>query len=523
MEFKLTRGNPVKNQFVLSVGDEGAVLTHFDDGVLANKLYMETVNSEEVKLMEKLTATYPKSPIYILVDVTEQNYSQQVLPPVSSLGIRQQIKRRMKRDFQPTDLNNVLPLGRSKEGRKDWNFLFVSLSNNEPFASWLNLVLNLSNDFKGVYLLPIESMKFISSLNKSTPQLKTHEWELLILHNKTGGFRIVAFKNGKIIFTRLAQNLSGDNLPDIIVGNMEQEIFNTVEYLKRFTFKNEADSKITIIAGADIISRFDAKNLKFGTVEVATPYEAATRLKLVEAVTDKDKFADILLATHFAMTPRHILKFNSQNTAKIENLYNAITGVYAFSFLAIMGLIGTSLYEGYNIYMQNDDIERAKIHLTQAEGRLGDATAKTAKLPANINKLIDIMSIAKMLPEDKYHALRLITQYGGLFTDKKKILSFAYRNDTVKGDKSKKQVFPFTFEIEMNFLIEARDQDLLNTTSESFLSLLSKVEPKFKVIYAQQPKIDKQSQFEPIANLSLPKQAETYTVPAKITINGEFQ
>ena len=239
MKFGRNKGKSIKDQFVLSVGDEGAIFCYFADGKLNNKFYIDSPASPDIKLIEKLLDTYKSTPVYLLVDVIEQNYSQQVLPPVSSFGIRQQVSRRIKRDFQPNDFTNVFFLNRSKEGRKDWNFLFISLANSDPFAKWLEIVLNHENPFMGVYLLPLESTKLIEDIDNKILEAPSGEWELLVLHNKVGGFRIVAFKNGKLIFTRLAQNLIGDNIPEIIVGNMEQEISNTVEYLRRLTFKGE--------------------------------------------------------------------------------------------------------------------------------------------------------------------------------------------------------------------------------------------------------------------------------------------
>jgi len=520
MKFKLTSGK-LKNQFVLSIGDEGAIFCHFDDGKLVNKLFIESPVSPDIALIEKLMSSYKKTPVYVLVDVIEQNYSQQVLPPVSSFGIRQQVQRRVKRDFQPNDFNNVLFIDRMKEGRKDWNFLFISLANSDPFAKWLEVILNQDNYFKGVYLLPLEVTKLVQDINKATLDTRKSEWELLVLHNKIGGFRIVAFKNGKLIFTRLAQNLIGDNIPDIIVGNMEQEISNTVEYLKHLAFKGEADSKITIIAGAEILQKVEVKNLKFGAADLFTPYQVAQRLELTTAVTDKDRFADILLASHFAATKTHILKFDSPYTKKLDMMYKSIRGACFGFALILLAIIGLSADEAYQINQGNQDKEDAVLRLNQAQGKLKDIQTKKAALPSNIDKILDIMNIANTFTPDKYRTLRLIIEIAPVFNDKRTVKGITYTASKVPlATQGKKAADHFQMDIEMNFVIQAHDQDLLNNIADNFLKDLQRLAPKYKIAYSSAPKIVDESKFEQV-NSALVR-TQDVMIPAKISITGDF-
>ncbi len=531
MDLRKKKGKAIKNQFVLSVGDEGAILCHYHDGSLANRFFVDSPYSPDVKLIEKLTSTYPKSPISILVDVIEQNYSQQVLPPVSSWGVKQQVKRRIKRDFQPNDLNNTLLLERSKEGRRDWNFLFISLANSDPFAKWLEIVLAQKNDFKGVFLLPIEATEFTKDLYSVSLKENQGEWKLLVLHNKVGGFRIVAFKNGKLIFTRLAQNLIGDNIAEIVVGNMEQEISNTVEYLKRLAFKGEADSHLTIIAGADILQKIDPKTLKFGQVDLITPFEASEKLNLPEAVTDKDKFADVLLATYFSSSKKHVLKFTSNVTQKVEALYNSIKGIYAAAALISLIIIGFAASDAYDIKQKLDDKDQADAHLLQSTNMLSAAKAKKDKLPKNIDKMLDIMSLSKMLSEDKLREIKLISDIAPVFNDKFTVTSVEYvsrlpdaastsnhpKADAQAGDSTKTS--SFTFSIDMNFYISAHDQDLMNNISGNFLNQIAALFPNYKVSYASPPLVPTQGQYESIVPSD---DGHIFPVSAKILITGEL-
>ncbi len=526
MKLKFGKGKSVKNQFVLSVGDEGAIFSYFEKGRLANKLYADSPQSHDIKLIEKLMATYPKTPVAVLVDVIEQNYSQQVLPPVSSFGIRQQVQRRVKRDLQANDFNNVLLLNRAKEGRKEWNFLFISLANSDPFAKWLEVILNQNNPFAGVYLLPLESTTLQAALNKSALNSKVTEWELLVLHNKVGGFRIIAFKEGKLIFTRLAQNLVGDNIPDIIVGNMEQEISNTVEYLKRMAFKNEAESKITIIAGAEILQKVDAKNLKFGSVDLLTPYQVSEKLDLPKAVTDKDKFADILIATHFAASKSHVLKFNSPYTKKLEQVYTAIKASYIIFALVLISLIGLTGSEIYDIGQQNKEKQSKENQKISTENKRNNLAAQKKNLPGDLDKMLEIKAIVNMLPEDKFRSLRVINDIAPFFDGKRKVKSLSFTASRSDKATDKKAANHFQIDVDMDFTIPSHDQDLLNTISENFLKemnkRLSKLPPKYVVTYATKPQMVQQSSFEQVISSSSSNRNDDITIPAKLSISGDF-
>ena len=526
MKLKGKKKANIKNQFVINVGDEGAILSHFMDGKLANKLFVDSPASTDVKLMERLLTAYPRLPVYVLVDVIEQNYSQQVLPPVSSFSLKAQIERRLKRDFQPNDLNNVLPLGRNKEGRKDWNFLFISLANTAPFSKWLELILTNKNRFGGVYLLPVEAMKLGGDLDKASPEAEKTEWELFVLHNKISGLRIVALKNGKLAFTRLAQNLVGDNIAEIIVGNMEQEISNTVEYLKRMGFRNEASSKITIISSTEILQKIDQKTLKFGIVDVVTPMQAAEKLGLHNIVGDKDKFADVMLAAHFASLNKHVLKFTLKSLQTIDRLQNTAKAIVIATVLLVIGMVG---YTGYNIYTANQQRQEkaeAEVKLLQSNEKLKEIVAKKNKLPKSIDKMLEILQISKLLPEDKFKPLRLLSDVAPLFEVEKKLKSIKYSEKEGVNAQTKKNDNQLTLELSFDFSIPEAEQDQMVKTAAAFLDDVNKLlpldknnKPLYKVSYTTEPKIEG-STLEQVLDPNQVTQKKIFTVPATIQITG---
>jgi hypothetical protein len=533
---KVGKKRSVKDQFVLSVGDDGAILSFFKGGKLENRIFIDSPASEDIKILEKLFITYSNIPIVMLVDVIEQTYSQQVLPPVSPLGIRQQIQKRIKRDFQPNDLSNVLPLGRSKEGRKDWNFLFVSLASTDPFAKWMEFALAQKNKFKGVYLLPVESVRLCHDLNRESPGEEPHEWELLVLHNKIGGFRIVVVKNGKMVFTRLAQNLIGDNIPDIIVGNLEQEVANTVEYLKRLAFKGEQYSKITIVSSSDVLQKIEPQSLKFGKVILYTPFQIAEKLNLPVAVTEKDKFADIFSATYFASCKKHILKFSSPYTKKIEMFYNGIKAAYIVAALAslfIAFLAVSELSDVMDLRKQSANLEN---DLFAAESKLREVQAKEAKLPADYRKMQEVLEISRLMPKDKYSAYKIIGSLNKVFgtgaNGQARYLVTVIEYSRKPPEKPKQDnnnpgqataVGKDTFIMDVNFELQISEveQDRLETYNKKLEADLKAALPKYSISLTKMPEAKIEDKFEKVDKFAIDQGAnKIIDLPGAIRITG---
>lgn len=513
---KSGKDRSIKNQFVLTVGDEGAILAHYNRGRLENRLYVDSPYAEEVKLMQKLVSAYPKTPISMLVDVIEQNYMQQALPPVSKMAVKKQVDRRIEKEFQPDDMNNYLSLGRSKEGRKDWNILLVSLANSDPFAKWLEFALNQKNDFKGVYLLPIESQMMIADLSKVTGKLSSG-WELLLLDNKVGGFRIIALYDGQLVFTRLAQQLAGNNVPDVIVGNMEQEISNTVEYLKRLGFKSEGDAKITIIAGALILKRIDKKSLKFGEVELYTPFEVGEKLRLQNCIDDQDKFADIVTTSYFAAQSKHLLKFESPYTKTLSSIKSATSALLLLGVAAVLGMLFMFFLEYEQISSLDNNREQLQLELNKTSQTFLLAKKKHDALPENVDKMLDVLYLNKSLPKDEDLVLQVFVDIGMQFGEGKEIVSVGVKfgepvkaaqkksikvgkGSSSEGIQASEFVYPFEAEYSFQYSFYENELDVINDITYEFLLVMEEKFPDYTFSYSEKPVSPKSGALESISS-----------------------
>ena len=405
---KSAKPGKAKGEFVFFIGDEGAILCYNEGKEVKRRLFSPAADAKPTETLKELLAEYPAAPISILVDMVEQSYVRHTLPPVSSLGVNKIIQRRLARDFAADDLKGALSLGREKTGRKDWNFLLISLAYKDHLRDWCELVYDLPNRFKGVYLAPVESEGIIAMLHqalrsshgtvakkrpsftmptigkaKKSEDAGQMHWDILVVHNKTGGFRQVVLKNSTLVFTRMAHS-AGDEKPVVMAGNIEQEIRNTIEYLKRLSFNETSELTIMIIVGQDIKENLSTETFSAHYSDVFTPHEAAELLGLEQSVLSGDRFTDVLLACAFLKIKKKRLRLLPTYTKKTEACYNQIQAVQLGGGAAFLALGAFCLF---NLFQ-----------LINSERQLSDIAAKEKPLAARVNEFEEKAKTFKVDP-----------------------------------------------------------------------------------------------------------------------------
>lgn len=396
-------------KFILSIGDEGGILTYVQGKAVVRRYFAPSPSYSDTRAFVEAMQADPKAPISMLVDVMDQSYIQQSLPPVSALSINNLIKRKMDRDFAADDLKGALQIGREKEGRRDWKYLFVTLSKTPQLQSWLDLVMELPNQFEGIYLLPVEAENFIHRLQdgikggagkkKKTPADDGEpKWQLLVAHNKVGGFRQVVLKNGKLMFARLAQPI-GDNQPEVIAGNIEQEISVTIEYLKRLGYSEDQGMNVYVIASEYIKAAIDTSNINATAAHILSPHEAALAVGLDQATEAGDQFADVLLAAAFATARKRLLKLETKSQEHLNKLYSGILAVKAGGGAITVGAVAAAIYYAVLIPGASSDISDYEQQIRRAEAELEKVKEQEKNLPDNLEKITDLVAMHQLLNE----------------------------------------------------------------------------------------------------------------------------
>lgn len=472
-----------KKRFILLIGDEGAILVFMQGHKVVRRLFAPSPQPSHSEAIVEIMQSNPSVPLTILMDVIDQQYVPQTFPPVSSLSVGGLVKRRLDRDFQPEDLKGSLQIGRDKTGRKEWKYLLVSLAKTPLVAEWLDLMLDLPNQTKGIYLVPIEAVNYVAMLTKKLSAEKPRAWQLLISHNKVSGFRQVVTHNGKLIFTRVSQAID-DAIPAVIAGNIEQEIINTIEYLKRLEFRDSADLEATVIVSQDVIDSIDIKRFNFGRSAVLNPLAVAEALGLEQAALSADRFGDVVLAAAFGIGKKHSLRFTNAYIEKLSKLYLARIGITVFGALISVLLVGLAGMSVVSAISQSSSITEAKNKQVKMQPELD----KWKRAVDGLNKDVAFKS-AVVATYDAY--IRPVPKIEDsvkdmtpLFSPKQRVVSMVWNLEAEKtagaaatGGNS----LPLEIKLEIDFSGAGSSVDTVDSVANELLEAMKKSLPQYDV------------------------------------------
>jgi hypothetical protein len=409
-------GTSSASKFVLFVGDEGAILVYVKRGVVESRQYVPDGSPENIRELRNTLEQNTRASILLIVDNMDQKYVQQTLPPVSRLAINNLVRHRLERDFRRAEIKGAIMLGREKSGKKSWSCLMVALDKNPQLSAWVNFVMELPHRFQGIYLVPTEAKIIVNKLEAAlgTPKkTKGSEWKFFISHNKVGGVRQVVIRNGQLASTRMTQ-LIGESTPGVIAGNIEQEISNTLEYMRRLGLNAQSRLDIYIIASTALKSLIDRSKFNADSFHILTPYEVAQYLGIKGATQPADQFGDVMLAAAIACSKEHALTLALPLGKKFDRLHQVMRWQRMAAAAVAVGIAGyacTNLPSIYSTYAKKAELEQAG---ASGEKALQTIRAEAKQYNLDVEQMGDLVALYQKLQGDKITPLPFIEQVGGV-------------------------------------------------------------------------------------------------------------
>ncbi len=473
--------------FVLMVGDEGAILVQMQKKRVVRRLFAQSPEPNHTRALDEALSSMPRSPITILVDMMDQSYVRQTLPPVSSFSVGKIVKRRLDKDFSPDDIKGYLILGREKTGRKDWNYLMASLANPPLLQKWIAFAVERPNPFKGLGLVPLEAQTLLLAAEKKLlgKDGKALEWQIMVNHHKVGGFRQIVLRNGKLIFTRMAQPI-GESVPEVIAGNIEQEMTNTIEYLKRLGLQDANTLSVIILAAEDIKKAIDPKNIKAGEYHFFTPYEMGQLLALADAAQPEDHFGDVVISAFIARRRKLLLALQTVYTRKLSSLAMAIAGTRVLAALAVLAVLVWGGSNAWDMLSTQQDTEQLIHEQAGLKSKLTAAKATSAALPAQTFLFEDVSSLIKIYEKRRYDPLAFINNLIGTLQDSAVVTSYHWllNDPTNSRDADKRQIVT---DVELHMIAPTEPHDQFIASATGLIDRIKKAFPAFEVTNAELP------------------------------------
>ncbi len=141
----------------------------------------------------------PRSPMYLLVDLVDEEYHQESIPHVGAGDRAAVCARRMQRLFRGTRYTHAEIHGREPDGRKDDIVVFSALTNPDALHPWLRVMDAAKTPLAGIYSVSLLSEMLL-------PAMAADKGAALLITLQSGsGMRQSFFQDGKLKISRLAR------------------------------------------------------------------------------------------------------------------------------------------------------------------------------------------------------------------------------------------------------------------------------------------------------------------------------
>ncbi len=331
----------------------------------------------------------PPLPIYILVDVVEEEFRHETVPHVLGGDRRALVKTRQNRLFRECRYVHAIFQGREEDGRRDDRVLFTALIRQELLDPWVGQIERHKVPLAGIYSLPVIS----GSLLKRIPANSTHT--LLVTLQGSGGLRQTFFEGKDLKISRLAY------MPKLDASQVSSYILGEVEKLRRYLNSLRLLSRDTPL---DVFLLGHGRIL--GDLRHQAADTVATRYHLVDVADMAPKvglkgelatpFSDALF-TRLLASESPANYYGTDKETRYIRLHRARIGMKVASVLLLVGSIAWSGYQFFNSIVTRDEAAAftRQAHFYQERYALGQKTLPNT--PADAYQLQKAVEMAEVL------------------------------------------------------------------------------------------------------------------------------
>ena len=184
-----------KRLLYFSAGSVSAFL--WKRGELTAELALDN-NESGLAAFSEYASAHHDSLFYLLADVVEEDFFQEVLPKVSGKDRALLLGRKLSQRYRDTTLALIATLGTETGARRDERILFSSFTNTQQFQPWLATLQSHETRLVGVYSVPFITPQLVQRAGIKTPRC-------LVVSQQSGGLRQTFIEAGRMRFSRLGR------------------------------------------------------------------------------------------------------------------------------------------------------------------------------------------------------------------------------------------------------------------------------------------------------------------------------
>lgn len=265
----------------------------FDNNVLIGSLdfYDTDIGAEQLRNYIQQSAPAPS---YMLVDLQDEDFRNELVPHVTGRDRQQIIERLENKIFRDHVYHHTKALGRTKDGRKDDQFMFSSLLNVEALDKWMAIFEDMDVPICGIWSVSFLGERILKKISAKDENI------LLFSRQMRSAIRETVYRNGKITISRQAKlerrirkDKSAETLATILASNVDimhrflinQRVLNYMDVLNVYAIvkdeliektkeycENSNTLKFNFIGVRELFSLFNIKNSENREADVLFAY-----------------------------------------------------------------------------------------------------------------------------------------------------------------------------------------------------------------------------------------------------------
>jgi len=395
----------------LLVASDAITVYHWQQGGITHSFVFDNDDSGLAFFARYLTETL-NVPLYVLVDMVEEEFRQDTIPHVSGADRRAVLQRKQRRAFRGTDYFYTEVQGREAEGRKDDQVLLTALLNPDALAPWLKVLEEHKTPVAGVYSLAVLSELLLSDLAPST------EHTLLVSLQSASGLRQSYFQNKFLKMSRLAKMPRFGTTPYAPIVMLELEKFyRYLISLRLFTREDRLD--VFILAHGELLTELrrsciDSPHLRYQLLDVT---DLSQRLGIEGVLTTT--FSDLLYAHKLlSQVPKN--HYASSAQLRYFTMHRLRTALMSASMLALVGSAvwgGLNLVDGLSLRYQAVDAKQKAIFYQARFEEARKRLPPTAVAPSEIKTAIEMVDTLDKRKATPFALLAAISAALGSFPE----------------------------------------------------------------------------------------------------------
>ncbi|MBF0139286.1 MAG: hypothetical protein HQL74_03285 [Magnetococcales bacterium] len=209
-------------KFFFFLSDHVVTAYEWHAGIFFEGPHLELSKDGLQKFEQYLDQIQLNGPVYLLIDVTEEEIHEEVVPKLMGRNRKKILQQRASRIFRNTPYVYHRFQGLVQGNKKKEHALFVGLTDPENVTPWMEILTRRQAQIVGIWSLPLLALQvFHRILPKDT--------SVLLVSPNSGGLRQIFVQNKKIKVSRLSHLPSRE--PETVMLFIHGEISRLMGYL----------------------------------------------------------------------------------------------------------------------------------------------------------------------------------------------------------------------------------------------------------------------------------------------------